>query len=1040
MTLLMLVLTIIAPSSKAWAQTTEVNNWADLKTALEGGHNVVLTGDPVRTTEYESIRVNKAVTLDLNGHSISGGSKQGDIIYVVTNGNLTITDGSEAKNGKIDGAMNSSQIIIDESGVATLAAGSIGQPFGVSVTGNGRFTMTGGTINTGVGTGVSLSGSSSMTISGGTITGNDVGVHIDDDFDPYTSAPTLTVSGSPVIKSNTSADVSLAYDGWYLTLCPIIIGGALTAQASIGISTRQSADNVNGMAFTSGLEGKGSADNFFLHPSMTNHAIVTIGSELGFGTKIDLTGGSAEISAKTYAMLTGLEEYHYKRDSAHPDDISLDLNYDGNANVRLTATTVGGGTTYTATKISQPYNPSVSEYLNALLTVPGSPSKTVLFLFDNDDNTLEFYPVWALGCQFTSTNLVIDGNDLGSGVFIQATFDPATSTLTLSDNPDADNNDSFTGETMITSKIDLTIAGTCHMQFRRTADEYVIDDYGIETAFMCPNLTFAGNFTFASIGMTIIANNITLRSGRLALGSYKDYAIYCIEKLTVESTFEKLEMNTVNSKATGSQTLWLPALTMADNLSIVTPAGGVFDPIGLSIWDGETCASHIVIATEAAAEDPETDLEARYPIWLGSKQLTPFLQTDGYQYKYDAATRTLTLKEGIVFDGTHEIDPYDHEDVMIYAEVEDLTIEGVYHMSSDVVGNGVYMSGNHLLTLDGDFTFLGTISGIYTDGDVIVKSGNLTAKGYRKGQGISYLSDYGWGICCKGITIQSGITQVHLSGGNVPLKSSSLTLGEGIGITTPVGGMYKGGVVYEADGTTLAQNDVPAIFKPMPTMTMAKEGFGTYYNGAKDLQLAKGMKARIVTAKGEGQTLTYETIADGYVGTDEESLAESGVTNKSVPAGVAVLLQTAAGEESTVRTLTLTDPADVRTFASNLLHGSDVETTTTGDGLHYKLSYNTSGENVGWYWGGTDGAAFTSAPHKAWLVLPASGGARYFALTGDGDTTGIVSMDNGQWIKDNGQDDVWYDLSGRKIVNGKASNGKLPKGVYIRNGRKEVIR
>ena len=764
---------------------------------------------------------------------------------------------------------------------------------------------------------------------------------------------------------------------------------------------------------------------------------------------IDLTGGSVEISAETYAMLTGLEEYHYKTDSDHPDDISLDLNYDGNANVRLTATTVGGVTTYTATKISQPYIPS-NEYLNALLTVPGSPSKTVLFLFDNDDNTLEFYPVWALGCQFTSTNLVIDGNDFGSGcVFIQATFDPATSTLTLSDNPDADDNACFTGETMIQSMIDLTIAGTCHMKYRRTADEYVIDDYGIETAFKCSNLTFAGNFTFASIGQTIKANNITLRSGRLALGSYKGYAIYCPGTLTLESTFEKLEMNTVNTTEVGSDcsgTLWTHYFTMADNLSIVTPVSGAFILHG--IWDGEAWASHIVIATEAAAADPETDLEARYPIWLGSQQLTPFYQTDWHEYKYDPTTRTLTLNEGIRFDGTHAYDPYSTS-ARIYAEVKDLTIKGNYLMSSsDVPECGVYMHGGHLLTLDGDFTFRGNEFGIRTEGDVIVKSGNLTVEAFQE-KWVDVEGDpdgphwvySGNGLSCGGLTIQSGITKVDLLGGNFPLISSSLTLGEGVNITGPVGGIYQYGRIYQANGTLPVNNDIHAVFEQtMPTMTMAKEGFGTYYNGAKDLQLAKGMKARIVTAKGEGQTLTYETIADGYVGTDEESLAESGVMNKSVPAGVAVLLQTAAGEESTVRTLTLTDPADGRTFASNLLHGSDVETTTTGTGLHYKLSYNTSGENIGWYWGGTDGAAFTSAPHKAWLVLPASGGARYFALTGDGETTGIVSMDNGQWIKDNGQDDVWYDLSGRKIVNGKASNGKLPKGVYIRNGRKEVIK
>ena len=33
-----------------------------------------------------------------------------------------------------------------------------------------------------------------------------------------------------------------------------------------------------------------------------------------------------------------------------------------------------------------------------------------------------------------------------------------------------------------------------------------------------------------------------------------------------------------------------------------------------------------------------------------------------------------------------------------------------------------------------------------------------------------------------------------------------------------------------------------------------------------------------------------------------------------------------------------------------------------------------------------------------------------------------------------------YDLSGRKSVNGKLSNGKLPKGIYIKDGKKVVIK
>ena len=34
---------------------------------------------------------------------------------------------------------------------------------------------------------------------------------------------------------------------------------------------------------------------------------------------------------------------------------------------------------------------------------------------------------------------------------------------------------------------------------------------------------------------------------------------------------------------------------------------------------------------------------------------------------------------------------------------------------------------------------------------------------------------------------------------------------------------------------------------------------------------------------------------------------------------------------------------------------------------------------------------------------------------------------------------VVYDLSGRKITDGKSLNGKLPKGIYIKDGKKIVL-
>ena len=54
-----------------------------------------------------------------------------------------------------------------------------------------------------------------------------------------------------------------------------------------------------------------------------------------------------------------------------------------------------------------------------------------------------------------------------------------------------------------------------------------------------------------------------------------------------------------------------------------------------------------------------------------------------------------------------------------------------------------------------------------------------------------------------------------------------------------------------------------------------------------------------------------------------------------------------------------------------------------------------------------------------------------------GMATGIYDLQ----IKDSQlKDDSWYDLSGRKITTSRSSNRKLPKGIYIINGEKKVVK
>lgn len=75
---------------------------------------------------------------------------------------------------------------------------------------------------------------------------------------------------------------------------------------------------------------------------------------------------------------------------------------------------------------------------------------------------------------------------------------------------------------------------------------------------------------------------------------------------------------------------------------------------------------------------------------------------------------------------------------------------------------------------------------------------------------------------------------------------------------------------------------------------------------------------------------------------------------------------------------------------------------------------------------------------RAYFLLnpagPGGGGVREYRMCFEDEETGIRSIENGQLIIDN-ENDAWYDLSGRKMV-----NGKLPKGIYIHNGRKEVMK
>ena len=150
-----------------------------------------------------------------------------------------------------------------------------GRGGGVYVT-NGSLQMEGGSINAnkaGTGGGVFVY-QSPMNMTGGSITGNTAtslagGV--------YYSNTTLKVSGSPVISDNkcTASDGGGAQDVYLLSTYTIIVGGALSSEARIGVYIKGQSTHV----FTEGLGRDGNIDAFFSNNNMMTIARSDDGQE-----------------------------------------------------------------------------------------------------------------------------------------------------------------------------------------------------------------------------------------------------------------------------------------------------------------------------------------------------------------------------------------------------------------------------------------------------------------------------------------------------------------------------------------------------------------------------------------------------------------------------------------------------------------------------------------------------------------------------------------------------------------------------------------
>ena len=218
---------------------------------------------------------------------------------------------------------------------------------------------------------------------------------------------------------------------------------------------------------------------------------------------------------------------------------------------------------------------------------------------------------------------------------------------------------------------------------------------------------------------------------------------------------------------------------------------------------------------------------------------------------------------------------------------------------------------------------------------------------------------------------------------------------------------------YDVASNELDSEPILIDFAPNPYLTAYSD---------KALTVPAGVRVGVVIANGEGIRNDYRYNSGDIIP------AETGVLLKG-GRGNSFYLTSAETNE--------TAPED------NLLHGTlnDETTYVEGAGKYYKLSYDkATGTEIGFYWGATDGGAFTNKAGKAFLAIPTTmsaaqlAGFSLFDLENKGAITGI---DNAH-APSVAATFKAYDLNGRRI--NAQSADELSKGIYIINGKKVIIK
>ena len=212
---------------------------------------------------------------------------------------------------------------------------------------------------------------------------------------------------------------------------------------------------------------------------------------------------------------------------------------------------------------------------------------------------------------------------------------------------------------------------------------------------------------------------------------------------------------------------------------------------------------------------------------------------------------------------------------------------------------------------------------------------------------------------------------------------------------------------YTWDCWTLFNNFTLTYYAEPIEVEISSVGYSTLYYGELNLTIPENVE--VYTA----------TVNDRKI---EMNKADAAV----IPAGTGVIIKAAAGTYQFA--VSSDEPESTTAFANNDLKGTDETTTISEDGYKYYVLSVKGGKNIGFYYAVEGGASVENGAHKAYLAVPVSeaNAAGFEIETANGIEDMLFTRNT------NGEA---YTISGVRM-----KSGNLPKGLYIIDGKKTVIK